>query len=82
MIKFYRCAASHPFTGHAGRYARKGYTISSEKGNQAYQWSKPHALRASVAAKRIATQVLGPRAVRALEIGAQYVSKTWKLFKV
>ncbi|OXG47517.1 hypothetical protein J010_04703 [Cryptococcus neoformans] len=82
MIKFYRCAASHPFTGHAGRYARKGYTISSEKGNQAYQWSKPHALRASVEAKRIATQVLGPRAVRALEIGAQYVSKTWKLFKV
>lgn len=81
VTKFYQYAASHPFTGHAGRYAHKGYTISSEKGNQAYQWSKPYALRASVEAKRIATQVLGPRAVRGLEIGAQYISKTWKLFK-
>ncbi|KIR33531.1 hypothetical protein I352_04300 [Cryptococcus deuterogattii MMRL2647] len=55
--------------------------ISSEKGNQVYQWSKPHAIRATVEAKRIATQVLGPKAAKALEVGAQYISKTWKLFK-
>lgn len=55
--------------------------ISSEKGNQVYQWSKPHAIRATVEAKRIATQVLGPKAAKALEAGAQYISKTWKLFK-
>ncbi|KIR77760.1 hypothetical protein I306_05496 [Cryptococcus gattii EJB2] len=80
-VKFYQYAVRHPFTGHAGRYAHKGYIISSEKGNQVYQWSKPHAIRATVEAKRIAIQVLGPKAVKALEVGAQYISKTWKLFK-
>ncbi|WVQ79772.1 hypothetical protein IAT38_001872 [Cryptococcus sp. DSM 104549] len=77
----YNYAASHPLTGHASRYANQGYKIGSERGYQAYQWSRPHALRAGKEVERIATKVLGPRAVQAAELAAVHVGQAWKAFK-
>nr|XP_031863847.1 uncharacterized protein CI109_000490 [Kwoniella shandongensis]KAA5530919.1 hypothetical protein CI109_000490 [Kwoniella shandongensis] len=80
-IQSYAYASSHPLTGHAGNYAKKGYKVSSEKGYQAFQWSKPHAHRFSKEAERIATQILGPRAVQAAEIAAARLSHAWVVLK-
>ncbi|KAK8854512.1 hypothetical protein IAR55_003251 [Kwoniella newhampshirensis] len=80
-IEYYEYASTHPLTGHANDYAKKGYKVSSEKGYQAFQWSRPHAHRFRRETERIATQVLGPRAVQAAEMTAARISQAWGVLK-
>ncbi|ODN73152.1 hypothetical protein L202_07719 [Cryptococcus amylolentus CBS 6039] len=77
----YQYAASHPYTGHASRYAQQGYKVGSQKGFEAYKWSRPHAIRAGEEVRRIATQVLGPRAVKAAEVAFAQIDAAWKIVK-
>ncbi|WVQ74157.1 hypothetical protein IAR50_003749 [Cryptococcus sp. DSM 104548] len=77
----YQYAAGHPYTGHASRYAQKGYKVGSQKGFEAYKWSRPHAVRAGSELRRVATQVLGPRAVKAAEVAFAQVEAAWKVVK-
>ncbi|WWC63646.1 uncharacterized protein I303_106251 [Kwoniella dejecticola CBS 10117] len=66
-VKGYKFASTHPVTGQISKYAQKGYQVGSENGNKAYQWSKPHVLRARLEVERITREILGPRAVRAIQ---------------
>ncbi|WVW85264.1 hypothetical protein I302_107302 [Kwoniella bestiolae CBS 10118] len=66
-VKGYNYASTHPLTGQLSKYAQKGYAVGSEKGYQAYTWSKPHFLRARLEIERITREILGPRAVKALQ---------------
>ncbi|WVQ95245.1 hypothetical protein IAU59_002340 [Kwoniella sp. CBS 9459] len=66
-VNGYKYAAAHPFTDKASRYAQKSYQIGSERGQRAYNWSKPHLLRARLELERITKEVLGPRAVKGIQ---------------
>ncbi|WWC90386.1 uncharacterized protein L201_005320 [Kwoniella dendrophila CBS 6074] len=66
-IKSYNYASTHPVTGQATKLAQKGYKISSENSYKVYQWSKPHFLRARLEIERITREILGPRAVKAIQ---------------
>ncbi|WRT68718.1 uncharacterized protein IL334_005698 [Kwoniella shivajii] len=74
-VKGYNYASTHPVTGKAGELAKKGYLIGSEKGYKAYLWSKPHVLRARLEIERITRDILGPRAIKALERASVEVTK-------
>ncbi|WWC71253.1 uncharacterized protein I206_105206 [Kwoniella pini CBS 10737] len=66
-VKGYNYASTHPVTGQISKYAQKGWQVGSENGYKAYQWSKPHFLRARLETERITREILGPRAVKAIE---------------
>jgi hypothetical protein len=77
----YRYIQSHPLTGQANKYANQGYQVGKKRSSDAYGFSKPHAIRGAKEAERIAREVLGPRAVRGLEIAAVHVEKGWEYIK-
>ncbi|OCF57780.1 hypothetical protein L486_05245 [Kwoniella mangroviensis CBS 10435] len=66
-VRGYNYASTHPLTGRLAKYAQKGYQVTSENGHKAYVWSKPHFLRARLEVQRITREILGPRAVKALQ---------------
>lgn len=81
-VDTYNYAASHPFTGQAGKYANKGYQFSRVKGQQAYEYSRPHAIRAGKEAERIAREILGPRAVSAISYAGDKAGQGWGVVKL
>ncbi|WVF67672.1 hypothetical protein IAT40_002431 [Kwoniella sp. CBS 6097] len=74
-VNGYKYAAAHPLTDKASQYAQKGYKVGSERGQQAYTWSKPHVIRARLELQRITKEVLGPRAVRAIQLATIQAAK-------
>ena len=62
-VDTYRYVASHPLTGHAGRYTKQGYQLGRRKSIDAYTWSRPHVLRAGNEGYRVASQTIFPKVV-------------------
>ena len=76
-IEAYNYASTHPVTTTAGRYGNLGYQFSRSKGYDAYIWSRPHLVKAGQRAEIIAKDVLGPRAISALQWGADQAIRGW-----
>jgi hypothetical protein len=74
-VKSYNYVSSHPVTGQAAKYANLGYQASRKRGIEAYKWSRPHVVRGAKEAERITREILGPRVIKALEIGGQHAAK-------
>lgn len=81
-VDTYKYVAAHPFTGHAGRYANAGYQVSKAKSQQAYEWSKPHAIRGGREAERIAREILGPRVIAGAKYAGEQIHRIWVLVKM
>lgn len=80
-VKSYKYAASHPITGHAGRYANLGYQVGRKRSIQAYNYSKPHVIKGAKEAERIAREILGPRVIKGLEVAGHQVAKGYGFTK-
>ncbi|WVN86126.1 uncharacterized protein L203_101287 [Cryptococcus depauperatus CBS 7841] len=78
---YYTFAAAHPYTGHATRYAKLGYKLSSKRSQKAYQWTRPHIVMAGSEAKRIVTQVFGPRAIIVTEWTVAQIKLSLEILK-
>ena len=63
----FKWAKSHPYTGHASRYAADSYAFTRVKSQQAYKYSHPHVVRFAQKTDKFAREVLGPKAVDAIE---------------
>jgi ElaB/YqjD/DUF883 family membrane-anchored ribosome-binding protein len=81
-VDAYNYVAAHPFTGNAGRYANRGYKLARNRAQQAYTFSKPHAIRAGKEAERIAREILGPRAVKAIEFAGDKAGQAYTVVKL
>ncbi|KAK4689631.1 hypothetical protein P7C73_g490, partial [Tremellales sp. Uapishka_1] len=81
-IQGYNYVSTHPLTGTASSYANKGYKVGREKGDQAYVFARPHVIKGAKEAERIAKEILGPRAVKGLEWGAEQATRGWAVVKV
>lgn len=80
-VKSYNYVASHPATGHAGRYANLGYQTGRKRSIEAYNWSKPHAIRGAKEAERIAREILGPRVIKGLEVAGHQANQGYQAVK-
>ena len=80
-VKSYKYVASHPVTGQAGKYANKGYQVGRKRSIDAYNFSKPHAIRGAKEAERITREILGPRVIRGLEIGGKHAARGYGIVK-
>lgn len=80
-VKSYKYAASHPVTGHAGRYANLGYQVGKKRSIEAYNYSKPHVIRGAKEAERIAREILGPRVIKGLEAAGHQAAKGYGFTK-
>lgn len=80
-VKSYKYAASHPVTGHAGRYANLGYQIGRKRSIEAYKYGKPRAIRAAREAERIAREILGPRVIKGLEVAGTQAARGYGVLK-
>ena len=80
-IKSYKYVASHPVTGQAGKYANAGYQVGRKRSIDAYNYSKPHAIRGAKEAERITREILGPRVIRGLEIGGKHAARGYGIVK-
>jgi hypothetical protein len=80
-VKSYNYIASHPVTGQAGKFANKGYQIGRKRSIDAYNFTKPHAIRGAKEAERITREILGPRVIRGLEIGGKHAARGYGIVK-
>lgn len=80
-VKSYNYVASHPFTGHAGRYANAGYQTGRKRSIEAYNYSRPHVIRGAKEAERIAREILGPKAIKGLEVAGHHTAEGYKAVK-
>jgi hypothetical protein len=80
-VKSYNYISSHPITGQAGKLANKGYRVGRKRGIDAYNFSKPHAIRGAREAERITREILGPRVIRGLEIGGKHAARGYGIVK-
>lgn len=80
-VKSYNYVASHPVTGQAGKYVNLGYQTGRKRSIEAYNWSRPHAVRAAKEAERVAREILGPRAIKGLEVAGDQAAKGYNLVK-
>ena len=81
-METYNYVSTHPITGTVVKYGNAGYQVAKRIGQDAYVWSRPHLVRAGQQAETIAKEVLGPRAVRALEWGADQAARGWAVAKL
>jgi hypothetical protein len=80
-VNNYRYVQSHPLTGQAGKIANRALQQGKKRGTQLYQYSRPHVVRGGKEAERIAREILGPRAVRGLQIAAAEAERRWEVIK-
>lgn len=80
-VKVYKYVSSHPVTSQAGKYANAGYQVGRKRSIDAYNFSKPHAIRGAKEAERIAREILGPRVIRGLEIGGKHAARGYGIVK-
>lgn len=81
-VELYKQVAAHPYTGHAARYANQIYQLAKVKGHQAYQISKPHAIRAGKEAERVVREILGPRVLEGLKWSKGQLDKVGAIVKL
>ena len=81
-VEAYNYASTHPVTTTVGRYGSTGYQFSRRKGYDAYIWSRPHLVRAGQRAEIVAKDVLGPKAISALQWGAEQAVRGWTVLRL
>ena len=81
-VDAYNYVFTHPLTGQTAKYAGHGYRLSRDKSHQAYEWSRPHAIRAGRGADYITRKVVGPRVVGAASWGAEQTEKGWSVIRL
>ena len=78
-IDSYRYVASHPLTGHAGRYTQQGYQLGRRKSIDAYTFSRPHVVRARNEGYRVASEMVLPKIVEGYTWGEAQMTRGRKI---